>query len=119
MGYNFKDTEFSCSCCGLVMADPDLIRRLTKLRDLVKKPVVITSGYRCQAKQDRLVKEGRTTTKKSPHTFGWAADIKVVGMSVEVLAGYAEKAGFDGIGVYKNSGFVHVDVRGYPSRWLG
>lgn len=31
--------------------------------------------------------------------------------TVEQLAWYAERAGFDGIGLYPDSGFVHVDVR--------
>jgi uncharacterized protein YcbK (DUF882 family) len=48
-----------------------------------------------------------------------AADIWVEGISPRQLAEVAVNIGFDGIGIYQEQGFVHVDVRGYRARWEG
>jgi uncharacterized protein YcbK (DUF882 family) len=74
----------------------------------------VTSGYRC-ANCNKAV----GGAENSYHLFGMAADIWVEGISPRQLAEVAENIGFDGIGIYPDQGFVHVDVRGYRARWEG
>jgi uncharacterized protein YcbK (DUF882 family) len=93
---------------------PELVRKLEGLRNAVGAPVYITSGYRC-ARYNKVV----GGAENSYHLFGMAADIWVKGISPEQLAELAERTGFDGIGIYPDQGFVHVDVRGYRARWSG
>ena len=59
------------------------LRRLCALledvRDVVGTPIRVTSGYRCP----ELNRAVGSRAKYSQHTFGCAADIKCVGVSVE------------------------------------
>jgi zinc D-Ala-D-Ala carboxypeptidase len=111
---HFQAGEFACSCCGLVLVHPELVRKLEGLRSAAGAPVNITSGYRC-ANCNTAV----GGAENSCHLFGMAADIWVEGISPRQLAEVAENTGFDGIGIYAEQGFLHVDVRGYRSRWEG
>jgi len=108
---NFRLREFQCKDGSqLVKVDSKLVTRLQKLRDRIKKPIYITSGYRTASHNKKV---GGSPT--SQHLYGRAVDIKVTGMNPKTLAKHAESVGFDGIGIYKT--FVHVDVRGYKARW--
>jgi len=78
------------------------------------KPVIITSGYRCADHNEAVGGD-----EKSYHMFGMAADICVSGVTTRSLAAKAESVGFEGIGIYVDKAFVHVDVRGYPAKWEG
>lgn len=111
---HFIEEEFACPCCGMVLVQPDLVEKLEGLRRLAGGPVVVTSGYRCPA-HNKVV----GGVENSYHTQGMAADVSVDAISPQQLAAMAEQAGFDGIGVYPEQGFVHVDLRGYPARWEG
>lgn len=113
INYHFRDSEFTCRHCGMVMVHPELIRKLELLRAIVGKPITVTSGYRCATYQ-KIV---NAKVPVSPHMFGMAADIVVSGLSVDTIANLAEKAGFDGIGRYYGQKFVHVDVCGSARRW--
>ena len=44
---NFTSDEFKCPCCGVINISTILIDKLQELRDLINKPIIITSGYRC------------------------------------------------------------------------
>jgi uncharacterized protein YcbK (DUF882 family) len=71
--------------------------------------IEITSGFRNQ----------RKTT--SNHYKGSATDIMIEGVRPRVLRSFVESldAGFLGVGIYPESGFVHVDIRPPPSyRWI-
>ena len=111
---HFTADEFACPCCGVVLAQSELVEKLENLRRIAGGPVVITSGYRCPAHNKAV-----GGVENSYHTRGMAADIFVCAISPRQLAEMAEQAGFDGIGVYPEQGFVHVDVRGYRARWKG
>ena len=43
----FKLSEFACPCCKRVMLHPLLLKKLGEFRAIIKKPLYITSGYRC------------------------------------------------------------------------
>jgi uncharacterized protein YcbK (DUF882 family) len=110
---NFSLHEFQCKDGSqLVKVDERLVEKLQKLRDMVGKPIIIQSGYRTPEYNKKV-----GGAADSQHVKGTAADISIKGMNVEDLAMLAEKVGFDGIGIYTKQGFVHVDVRGYKSRW--
>lgn len=112
---NFRAEEFACPCCGRNEIKDSLVDALQALRDLIKKPIIVNSGYRC-AKHNQEVGGARN----SQHVKGTAADIWVKGMPPTTLAYMAEQIPAfrdGGIGVYPT--WVHVDTRGYRARWRG
>lgn len=48
--------------------------------------------------------------KKSLHMLGKAADIAVPGFRTESIHRVARQLGIGGVGLYRSSGFVHVDT---------
>ena len=94
----------------------ELAKNLQVLRDVVKKPIKITSGYR---PAELNTKVGGAT--KSRHITGEAADFKIEGYTPKQVAAIIEKliaAGKmkqGGLGTY--STWVHYDVRGTAARW--
>ena len=116
---SFKVNEFSCKgkgCCGTTLIDEKLVTYLQKIRDHFKKPITITSAYRC-AKHNKAV----GGASSSNHTKGMAADIVVEGVKPAEVAKYAETIGILGIGLYeaKDGNFVHIDTRTKKSFWYG
>jgi zinc D-Ala-D-Ala carboxypeptidase len=113
---HFSSDEIACRHCAEVQVDARLLASLEELRLLVKRPIHITSGYRCPEYNSRIGGE-----KGSLHCLGRAADIVCAGMSTADLFRQAEKVpGFalSGIGLYPDEGFIHVDVgRVKPARW--
>lgn len=93
-----------------------LAKNLQVLRDEVKKPIKITSGYRSP---EHNAKVGGV--KSSRHITGEAADFKIAGMTPKEVAAVIEKliaAGKmeeGGIGIY--STWVHYDHRNTKARW--
>ena len=82
---DFEVWEFACSCgCGYEDIDPKLVEKLQMLRDLVGKPIVVTSGCRCKAYNKHI-----GGVSNSPHLLGLAADIQVKGMPIYFLANMA------------------------------
>lgn len=90
---------------------PELYEMMSRIADhFGQKRVLLVSGFRF-AERD-----------SSRHFHASAMDIKFEGVSARELYEYAQTldAGNMGIGIYPNSGFVHVDFRapGEPSyRW--
>jgi len=94
----------------------ELAKNLQVLRDEVKKPIKITSGYR---PAELNAKVGGAT--QSRHITGQAADLKIEGYTPKQVAAIIEKliaAGKmkqGGLGIY--STWIHYDVRGTAARW--
>ena len=108
---NFTVGEFRSKDGAItVILDKRLIKKLQKLRDYVKKPVVIRSGYRTP--EHNAAVRGAT---HSQHMLGTAADIEVAGYTGDQLAALARYFGFTGIGIASN--WIHVDVRDTPAEW--
>jgi len=101
---HFQSSEFSCKCCGETKINIELILALEKLRVLVNRPIIITSGYRCP--QHNVEVGG---AKYSQHVLGNAVDIKVTGVSPTKVAHMAKQCGFTWTKVY--STWTHCDVR--------
>lgn len=122
IGRYFKEHEMECQCgkCLKTVFDANLIRKLDAMREELGRPITITSGYRCKSHNKNV-----GGSPNSQHLYGKAADIAVYEykvndkvlprMTAVELLPYAEKYGFDGIGLY--SWGLHVDVRGYKARW--
>jgi len=106
---------------------------LDKIRDIVKMPIRIVSGYRTDKYNSNLVASSTShqVASGSRHCKGEAADIKALGMLNakqlhdiilgEYKAGRLPELG--GLGLYEKSGWVHVDIfqpiRGRLRRWAG
>jgi uncharacterized protein YcbK (DUF882 family) len=70
----------------------------------------IISGFRAPETNARMRASGGGQAKKSRHMFGDAMDIRVPGVSTSELRDIAYCLKRGGVGMYKGSDFVHVDV---------
>lgn len=73
---NFTLSEFACPCryhdCNVTLISRRLIEALQRLRDVMKEPLTVTSGYRCE----RHNTEVGGSAKRSQHSLGLAADVR-------------------------------------------
>lgn len=114
---NFNTNEFDCPCtqCHFTLIDDELVTKLQSIRETVRLPITITSGYRCKNYQEELRLRGYETAKgTSQHELGKAADIMIEGKTGKDLEILGAKAGFKSIGI--GSVFVHLDLRNDKER---
>ena len=101
---------------GKTGMDEAFIRRLQMLRNLYRKPMQITSGYRTAAYNQQI-----GGAAQSLHLHGKAADVLVSGTNAYELIGLALAVGFKGIGVQQKGAyrgrFIHLDLRSTPTIW--
>lgn len=114
---NFSEHEFKCSHCGKVAMKPEFMKKLQELRTAFRKPMRVSSGYRCPHHPIEAAK-----VSPGAHTTGRAVDIAVEGSDAFELLRLAFAMGFTGIGVQqKGSGrFIHLDtltVAPRPNVW--
>ena len=110
---HFHDSEFKCPCCDMITVAGTLVSKLQELRDIINKPIKITSGYRCKRENKKV-----GGSVHSPHLLGEGADIQVKGIATVTLAMIACKIKGIRIGIYPSH--LHIDVRpANPSKyWL-
>jgi hypothetical protein len=112
---NFKFKEFFC--CGQIPPEQywqniiNVAIELQKVRDILKKPIIITSGYRTIAHNDAI-----GGAKNSMHLTGLACDSHMIGINLyEYLAYIVRFTKFTGIGIgnpYRIGGnLIHSDLR--------
>ena len=118
---NFNLNEFN-SKCGRPMPENikkniiELINNLQVIRDEVKVPISITSGYRSPEHNAKV-----KGAKDSQHVKGTAVDFKVQGLKPKEVSLIVErlikegKIKQGGIGIYPS--WVHYDTRGVKARW--
>lgn len=114
---HFKVREFACGDgSDAVLVAPRLVMVLETIRSHFCAPVVIHSAYRTPQHNAKV-----NGAAHSQHCYGTAADISIKGVSVLDIAAYARSIMPDwgGVGIYKEQGFVHVDVREKRSDWNG
>jgi uncharacterized protein YcbK (DUF882 family) len=70
----------------------------------------IISGYRSPQTNRMLRRRSRRVARKSLHMQGYAADIRIPGLSIAGLRRLALNLGQGGVGYYPRAGFVHVDI---------
>ena len=80
-----------------------MIADLEDLRAMVGLPLLVSSGYRCEAHNIAI-----GGAKNSSHTNGRAADL--VCSDMDKLYAACEKI-FNAVGDGRKKGFVHVDTR--------
>lgn len=115
---NFQAREFDCRCgkCPETKIDAVLVGRLQVMRNILRCPIVITSGYRCDEHQVALRKSGAETAKnRSMHQEGRAADIWTGRHNGVELEEVARMIGFTAVGLGRT--FIHVDTRQARLAW--
>lgn len=105
---NFSFDEFACHHCGHCKIDMRLIELLEQLRkNIGGYPLHINSGYRCPTHNANV-----GGVSDSQHCLGTAADIAVPRqLTFNEFQWYVQQLPFDGVGIYRQSNFIHVDIR--------
>lgn len=117
---NFRPSEFACRGepgQGSVKIAVALLDKLQALRDVVGRPMVVTSGYRSPGYNRTLP----GAAAHSLHVQGTAVDISMGNFLSEEAEFHrqAKRIGFTGFGFYPEyrNIFMHLDLG--PPRWWG
>lgn len=101
---NFSRKEFACRCdCKRDDISIELVSKLQQVRDIVGKPLKITSGVRCVSHNASI---GGSAT--SSHITSEAADIFCTDSGERDFLVGVLRSQFNRMGIAKD--FVHVDV---------
>ena len=117
---HFRYKEFDCKCddpkCRTTLICNDMLDGLVRLRGALRLPLILNCAYRCGPHNKAV-----GGADHSQHLLGVAADIRVpVGLEMEPFRQAVVNAGFRGIGVYPQHGFIHADMRVTgAARWTG
>lgn len=104
-----RDKKLLCTCghtnCDKRSVSQFTLDRLQLVRELVKRPLTVTSGGRCPNHPSEIHR-----AKPADHQKGIGVDIRVTGGTERgQLVKVAMQSGFNAIGVAKN--FVHLGYR--------
>lgn len=110
----FVRAEFACPCgrCGgfPVEPSPALVRMANQIREHFGRPMIPSSGVRCQAHNDELP----GSAPNSRHVSGRALDFTIPGVSVATVMNYTSQLQAQGDIHYTyemvGTGYVHIDV---------
>ena len=110
---NFSKLEIMCPCsCGADKISPVLIEKLQKVRNIIGRPIIITSGVRCEFYNASIKASMNSSYIPDDHGIGNAVDIACTNSKDRYeLVELAQKF-FKRIGISGDSygGFVHLDV---------
>jgi len=114
VGKYFIAYEFSCPHCGECLIDTNLVELLDNIREKIKSPLIITSGFRCEEHNKKI-----GGAPKSKHLLGIASDIIAPKLTVKELFRITENilGNRGGLGYYPARGFIHIDTRKEAVRW--
>lgn len=102
---NFHSSEFICPCCGVSEMNDDFISLLQRIREIMGRPMYVSSGYRCASYNKQI-----NGSPRSMHMQGRAADIAVPdNIYRRLLAETCFKEGVPTVGFYR--GHIHIDDR--------
>ena len=109
---HFSDYEFECPCCGEVKVSERFLVKLDKLRELLGKPIHVTSGCRCTSHNADLRSRGYHSVDGSAHTISErqeceAADLECSSSTYRRELLILAHSIFNRVGVAKS--FIHVD----------
>ncbi len=98
--------------------DPSLLDLLyeVKRRSGTRAPYQVISGYRSRRTNEQLRAKGSRVGRKSLHMEGRAVDVRLADIPTEDLRDLAWSLRRGGVGYYRRSDFVHLDV-GRVRRW--
>lgn len=113
----FSDAELMChgACqgdcdCDESSADnvnPRLLELLDQLRENVGGPLELSCAYRCPSHNEAV-----GGVANSQHVQGNAADVICPDwLTIDEFLWYTQQLDFDARGVYRDNGFIHLDVR--------
>ena len=112
----FKKEEFNCSHTGKNEMNHVFMQKLDCLRRLIKRPLVVSSGFRDVTHPIESAK-----TKAGMHTKGIAVDLLSSHQHAMSIVKHAMDLGIKGIGVKQKgdygSRFIHLDARETPAFW--
>ena len=104
---HFKVKEFACKDgTPVVFVDDYLAIILNIARNIIKKPITITSGYRTVSHNAKV-----GGAKYSYHTRGMAADIRADGVKPKELAKVLNNIVPNSCGIIVYDNWVHFDTR--------
>lgn len=98
--------------------DPALFDVLARVQAHVGQPLRVLSGYRSWQTNHLLYMAGFDVAEHSLHIAAKAVDFMVPGILPAKLGEIARQCGCGGLGVYHQSGFIHVDT-GATRNWFG
>ena len=99
--------------------DPRLIGVLREAANHFRvRRIEIVSGFRAPKYNLMLRKKGHEVARDSQHTHGNAVDFRLPGVSTDALHAWAVSRKLGGVGLYQNSGFIHMDT-GRVRYWGG
>ncbi|QCT70716.1 YcbK family protein [Eubacterium maltosivorans] len=106
---HFAMEEYRCDCAGYCGGwpcemRPELLEKIEALRCYFGRPVIITSGVRCEARNAEV-----GGVAWSFHMRGCAADLYCPGVAVGELAGAAKDVGLNVLPYYAH-GYIHVEI---------
>ena len=106
---HFLLSEYACDCAGdcdgwPAQMSPALLERIEALRCPLDRPVIITSGVRCEARNAEV-----GGVAWSFHMRGCAADLYCPGVAVGEMAGAAKDVGLNVLPYYAH-GYIHVEI---------
>ena len=94
--------------------DPKLIEVIYSLLSALALPadtrVELTSGFRSPGRQAALAQRNENFARRSLHTTGQAADIKIPGVSGKAIGEIAKTLQDGGVAYYPKTGHIHVDT---------
>lgn len=110
----FNKSEFKCRCgeCDGGIMNKDLIYKLEDLRKQIRRPIVVTSGFRCTDYNRKI-----GGSRSSKHLTGRAVDFSIAGFNSSEKYNVIKEImdiGFNGIGIGKT--FIHVDTRPHEKK---
>ena len=73
---NFSRLEVQCPCgCGANLINPFLIEKLQKVRNIIGRPIIITSGVRCEFYNTSIKASMNSSHIPDSYGMGNAVDI--------------------------------------------
>ena len=116
--HNFNLREFESPDTGEVRIFLPLVEQLQEIRDLIREPLFVISGYRTP-EHNATLKDG---VKNSAHLYGLAADVRAATVPHHVVEGAAKVVGIPRIKVYDaidgvRRGWVHLGYNTIPKKW--
>lgn len=101
----------------MISMDLELITLIDHIQDRFDIDTIeVLSGYRSTRLNSLLRRRKRGVARRSLHIEGKAIDIRIPGVSMRTIRDYAVLLGVGGVGYYRRSNFVHIDV-GPVKRW--
>ena len=110
---NFSRLEIMCPCsCGANRISPLLIEKLQKVRNIIGRSIIITSGVRCEFYNASIKASMNSSHIPDEHGIGNAVDIACTNSKdryelVEVAQKFFKRIGISGEG---KGNCVHLDV---------